>query len=371
MGITLAEVFPPGEYLRDELRERGWTQQEFAEIIGKSFKQVNEVLSGRAALTASMAKAIAAALGTSAEVWLGLETAYRLSQAEPVSRDIARRARLRGEFPVRELQKRGWISASRDVGVLERAVLDFYQIAALDKQAVMAHAAKRTAYDAPLTRLQEAVLLRVRQLAPRVPASPYTEDKLRHCLVRLRSSMHDADAVLQVPRLLSEAGVRLVVCEALAGSKLDGVCTWLDDASPVIGMTLRLDRIDNFWFVLRHECEHILRGDGRESGFVVDDEVGAVLPPDTLEMERLANAAAESYLVPPGQLEQLLQRVGPRVAKTHVLELARAMGVHPGVVVGQVQRRLQRWDLFRPLLVKVRHLVTSEALTDGYGHVVA
>lgn len=48
-----------------------------------------------------------------------------------------------------------------------------------------------------------------------------------------------------VPRLLAECGVRFVICVSIAGSKLDGICRWLDAKSPVIGMTLRRDRIDN------------------------------------------------------------------------------------------------------------------------------
>jgi len=371
MSIALAEVFPPGEYLRDELAERGWTQEEFAEIIGKSFKQVNELLSGRAALTASMAQAIAAALGTSADVWLGLENAYRLRQAEPVSSDIARRAKLRSEFPVRDLQKRGWIPRTNDIAALENAVFGFYQISSADEPAPMAFAAKRASYSTPLTRTQEAILLRVRTLAKHVQVDGYTERKLRDCLESLRPLMHEPAEIRHVPKLLAKAGVRFVVCEPFPGSKLDGVCTWLDGKSPVIGMTLRLDRIDNFWFVLRHECEHILRGDGRDTGFVIDDEVGATPESDLSEMERAANAAAEEYLVPSSKLEDFIKRVGPLFAKTRVVGFALTLGVHPGVVVGQLQRKLQRWDLFRPLLVKVRHVLTPVALTDGYGHVIA
>lgn len=371
MGIALAEVFPPGEYLRDELQERGWTQEEFAEIIGKSFKQVNELLSGRATLTAPMAQAIAAALGTSADVWLGLENAYRLAQAEPVSSDIARRAKLRSAFPVRDLQKRGWIPRTNNIDELECAVFSFYQIKSIEEQTPLACAAKRSAYSASLTRIQEAILLRVRDLAKHVQASTYSEKKLRNCLEKFRELMHEPEEVRHVPKLLAEAGVRFVVCEPLAGAKLDGICTWLDDKSPVIGMTLRLDRIDNFWFVLRHECEHVLRGDGRDTGFVIDDDLGAVVDSDTPEMERLANSAAEEFLVPPAKLDDFINRVGPLFSKNRVVGFALMLGVHPGIVVGQIQRRLQRWDLFRPMLVKIRHLLTPVALTDGYGNVVA
>lgn len=87
MNTTVAEVFSLGEHLREELEARGWTQEEFAEIIGRSYKQVNELLGAKATLTAPMAAVIAAALGTSPELWLNLENAHRLSLAEPSSTD--------------------------------------------------------------------------------------------------------------------------------------------------------------------------------------------------------------------------------------------------------------------------------------------
>lgn len=75
--LALAMVFPPGEYLQDELSTRGWTPEQFAKVIGTSINKANELLSGRTALTAPMAQAIATALGTSADVWLALEKSYR------------------------------------------------------------------------------------------------------------------------------------------------------------------------------------------------------------------------------------------------------------------------------------------------------
>ena len=78
--------------------------------------------------------------------------------------------------------------------------------------------------------------------------------------------MLDKDDFKHIPSILWKSGVRFVLVEALPGSKIDGVCVWIGD-QPVIGMTLRLDRPDNFCFVLRHECEHILREDGKEITF--------------------------------------------------------------------------------------------------------
>lgn len=88
-----AEAFAPGEYLRDELRERGWTQAQFARIIGRPLQLVNEIINGRKRITERTALQIGAALGSSAKVWLNLENTYRLWKAKSPDPAIARRAR--------------------------------------------------------------------------------------------------------------------------------------------------------------------------------------------------------------------------------------------------------------------------------------
>ena len=67
---------------------------------------------------------------------------------------------------------------------------------------------------------------------------------------------------------MMECGVRYIIVEGLPGGKIDGVCFWLDPRSPVIGMSLRFDRIDNFWLVLRHEIEHVLCGHGKSEPII-------------------------------------------------------------------------------------------------------
>ncbi|HUB27378.1 MAG TPA: HigA family addiction module antitoxin [Tepidisphaeraceae bacterium] len=73
-----AEAFPPGEFLREELEARGWTQSEFARILGRPLQAVNEIIKGKKRITAATAKAIGLALGTGPELWLNLETSYQL-----------------------------------------------------------------------------------------------------------------------------------------------------------------------------------------------------------------------------------------------------------------------------------------------------
>ena len=74
---TPAEAFPPGEYLRDELDERGWTVAQFAEMIGQPVQALSAILNAKTEITTETAASISKALGTSAELWLNLETTYR------------------------------------------------------------------------------------------------------------------------------------------------------------------------------------------------------------------------------------------------------------------------------------------------------
>ena len=79
--IVPALVFPPGDSIREELRARGWTQRVFAKRLGRPTQAVNEIIRGRRQITAETALALGESLGTSAELWMGLEGRYRLHLA--------------------------------------------------------------------------------------------------------------------------------------------------------------------------------------------------------------------------------------------------------------------------------------------------
>ena len=84
-AVTPSEAFPPGEYLRDELAERGWTLDEFAGLIGWSPHELTDILDAEAEITPETACALSEVLGTTAEVWLNLQRAYRRYQLRAIS----------------------------------------------------------------------------------------------------------------------------------------------------------------------------------------------------------------------------------------------------------------------------------------------
>ena len=75
----IAQAFPPGDFIREELEARGWTQRDLAEILGRPAQVISAIVNAKREVTPETAVALGAAFGTSAEFWLGLESAYRLS----------------------------------------------------------------------------------------------------------------------------------------------------------------------------------------------------------------------------------------------------------------------------------------------------
>lgn len=363
-----AEVFPPGEFIREELEARGWTQEDLAQIMGRPLRLVNELINAKKQIMPETARGLADAFGTDALYWMNLDSTYRLSHAKPADESVSRRARLYDKFPVREMTKRSWIESSQNLEVTEHRVLQFFSINSLDEKPVFAHAAKATEYD-ERTPLQLAWLFRAKQLGEAVHASQsYTSEKLRAAVKKLKQLRIAAEEIRQVPSILAEAGVRFVIVEFLPSSKIDGAAFWLDEKSPVIALAIRFDRINNFWFVLRHEIEHILNGDGQR----IDVELSEQLERnDPLPREEMAaNEAAAKFCVPEHELTNFVMRVRPLYSEQRILLFAKRIGVHPGLVVGQLQRRREvPYTHFHKHLVKIREIITRTALTDGWGMV--
>jgi HTH-type transcriptional regulator / antitoxin HigA len=365
MNRVPAEVFPPGDFIRDELDARGWTQGDLAQIMGRPLQVVNEIVAGKKQITPDTALGLAKAFGDDdALYWMNLENVYRLSQAKPADEAVARRAKLYSLFPVREIAKRKWIEASDSLDVIEHRVCNFYGIKNLDEKPEFAHAAKAVGERGPL---QWAWLYRAYNLAKAAHAGAYSEARLRAALAKLKEILVAPEEIRQVPKILGDAGVRFVIVEFLPASKIDGAAFWIDGV-PVIAMAIRFDRVNNFWFVLRHEIEHILNKDGQ----MLDVELTESLQrKDKVSAEEeLANEAAAEFLVPKKELNSFIVRVRPLYSEQRILLFAKRIGVHPGLVVGQLQHRDEvPYTHFHKYLVKVREIVTQTALTDGWGTV--
>lgn len=89
-----AEVFPPGDFIQDELKARHWTQSDLARILGRPLQTVNQIIRARKRITVETAKELGLAFGTGPELWLNLENAYRLHSTPDADPHIVKRAKM-------------------------------------------------------------------------------------------------------------------------------------------------------------------------------------------------------------------------------------------------------------------------------------
>lgn len=332
MSAALAEIFPVGEMLADELEARAWTQVEFAEILGRPAQFVSEIISGKKEITRESATQIAAALGTSPEMWLTMQDRYYLwrqaqdGRAQEQLSDVRMRARLRDLAPIGVMHQRGLIKGST-LTEQERELKALYRIDDIYEEPELLLVARRSKADEKVSSTQLAWVACVRRAADGKEVQKFDPDALDDLASRLTRVVAKPKDFATLPTLFAEVGVRLVFVEAFPGSKMDG-CSFLLDGAPVIGISGRGKRFDKVLFTLLHEIAHICNGDLDEEHLVIDDQGES----PTLGLEEPANHQAASWVLP-----KKLPVIPERINQGWVNAVATDQGIHPIVLIGRLQ----------------------------------
>jgi HTH-type transcriptional regulator/antitoxin HigA len=143
---------------------------------------------------------------------------------------------------------------------------------------------------------------------------------------------------------LQNSGIRLIIEPHLSQTHLDGAAFLLSDDSPIIGMTLRYDRLDNFWFVLFHELVHTMKHlhkGGIESIF--DD-----LDIEAKDIEQEADELAGEILIPKNNWDTALARY--LRSKDSIEDFAKEIGVHPAIIAGKIRREANNYIILNDMV---------------------
>lgn len=333
MTTQLVAAFPPGDFLAEELDARGWSQADFADIIGRPVQLVSAIVSGKKEITRETASQIGAAFGTSAEYWLNLQDSYELwlarqdSQVSATLDDVRLRAQMNEVAPVAALRKRGFLTEGPTSSQAAQ-LLALLGIESFDQAPAFDAAARRHNTDEPVTASQRAWLACARQVAGGATADRYDVDGLRTLAATLTRRVVKAEDFAGLPRMLARVGVRLVHVEAFPGTKISGVSFLLDGdlTKPCIALSGRGKRFDKVLFTLLHEIAHVVRGDLSPGVILVDEDEDG-----WNDVERETNALAASWCLP--------QALTPpsTIRRTWLEDEARRQGVNPLVIVGRLQ----------------------------------
>lgn len=335
MAPELAEAFPPGDFLTEELEARHWSQGDFAQILGRPAQFVSEIISGKKEITRESAAQIGVALGTGPEYWLNLQNAYLLwsqSKSDATRKeldDVRLRARMNELAPVSLMRKRGLLKGG---SLNEQAVelVDLFQIAHIDENPRFLAAARRSNGEEGPTPTQKAWLACSRKAAQHLSVPKYNPEALEQLAVELSRLLAEPATFASLPDRFAAVGVRLVYVEAFPGSKLNGASFLLDGDTdqPVIALSGRSKRLDIVLFTLLHEVAHIVLGHVSSTHLVIDEDSS-----DDEPSEKAADEKASAWQIP-GSLPSPPQAV----RKGWIEANAALIGVHPVVVLGRLQR---------------------------------
>ena len=169
-----------------------------------------------------------------------------------------------------------------------------------------------------------AVLLKAERVDVNANAKRQNEKSARE-LAKLSTS---SNWHTRVESFLTEAGIALVILEHFPGTYLDGAAMCRSDGAPVIALTLRHDRIDNFWFTLLHEYAHVACHLGRDTPLILDDL--EVKTSDSMESE--ADEFARNALIPP-EVWKLYDN--DEMDAEDLEAMAREAEVHQAIIAGR------------------------------------
>lgn len=346
------KIFPPSKIIKEKLNNRGLNQTDLAVITGRSATDISNYLA-KEKISVEFAKELALVLGEMPEYWLNLENKYRLSISEELDEAVLKRNSFIQDFPIKEMQKRGWIQKTDNFKELES---ELEKIFSIEKSTSF----KRTIKDEGLNAAERGWLWRAYNLATILPATPYNESRIGSLLEQLRKAAKSSKAVHKVAELLQRYGIRFVVVEHLPKAKIDGAAFWLDENSPVIALSIRFDNIGSFWFALIHELIHIKNRDAFSLDNLEESPVN--------EIEARTNEEAAAFFVSKEKIERFIRTQKPYFSKVAINNFATELGIHPGIIVGQLQHRKEiNFGTHREATVKVRELATMTAFTDGWG----
>ena len=326
---------PPGETLRETLESLGMSQAELAQRTGRPKKTINEIISGKAAITADTALQLERVLGIPASFWNNLERNYqetlaRLKEEERLQSQI----KWLKTFPITSLVRIGWLPKLKSDVERLQALLNFFGVAGIREWKAIweAHDA---AYHKSLTFQTKpaavAAWLRKGAIeALKIECGPYDASSFRASLNKVRDLTAEPPEVFEreMKRLCAEAGVA-----ELPGTHLHGATRWVGSGKALIQLSLRGKSDDHLWFTFFHEAGHILLH-GKKDVFIEAKGEGCTEIGGT-EKEQEANRFAQNFLIPPHEYHAFRQT--GRFSEAAILQFAKKLGIAPGIIVGRLQ----------------------------------
>lgn len=330
----------PGDAIKDEMEKFDWSQKDLAEILDISEKQISLILTNKAPITPKIAMLLEITFGRSAKFWLDLNRNFGKVNEESCPYQVTdQKAEIFKKMPVRDMQKKGWLP--NDKNKLFDAIKEFWGSSDLNLLLLNERTAKFKKSNAFDSRFNpffaqtwvQKVIIEAKKIKDIVT---YDKNKLK----KLSKMIHLYSAVENGMKLfvneLRKTGVIFLIVPHLERTYTDGAAYWVGN-NPVIALTGRYSRVDNFWFSLSHEIGHILIHEDKlkdPTPYFVDS-IEKDAEPENEEEEKQANEFAFRVL----KYQEIFNSFqgNDRISRIEVLQCAQELQIHPGIIVGYLQ----------------------------------
>lgn len=327
----------PGEILEEVLEENYCKKREFANRCGVSAKTISQIINCKSNISPEMALIFERVLGISAELWINLDTKYRLFEARQNEIEkFSNQIEWINKFPLKELVKRGYLPHLEKNTNLVGAILSFFKISDISNweqkyNNYQISYRKSTAYKKNCIYSLASWIRIVENKAELIDVTAYSKTKFLNSINKIRELDIKNFAKLKekIIKYCSDAGVAIIFEPEISKTHVSGATFWARKDKAVIGITLRYKSDDHFWFTLFHEFAHILLHSKKE--IFIDDEKS-----ENIDTENEANEFAKNILIAPKKYERFISE--GHFTASRIKEFAEKINISPGVIVGRLQK---------------------------------
>lgn len=328
----------PGETLVELLEEKGMTQLELAERMGRPPKTINEIIKGKTSITPETAIQLEGVFSVPANFWMNLESNYQVALARfNFVKKLEKEYKIAEKYPYKEMIKLGWINPCKEIKEVVKCMLNFFGVISLEnvvEKNIFAGAQYRISSKKDHSKEAVTAWLRKGVLeAQKIQTNDFNGKKLKENITNIKKLMFSSPSEFmpELTRMLADCGVALVILKNLKNVPINGVTRWISPDKALIQMSIRGKYADIFWFSLFHEIGHLWLH--RKKGVYVDSENETI----NTEQEKEANKFASDILISETEYNNFVEKFKMFRDLDMLKSFAKKNGVIDGVVVGRLQ----------------------------------
>lgn len=336
-------TFHPGYYLKELIDAKSMTQEELAKRLQISTKYMSELINGKCNLTDEMVLKLSNVFGTSTTMWLNLNKTYIEKKIE-----IDRRKQRDYECDIaKKMDYNFWV----DLDLIEPAkkiedkvkiLQNYFKVASLGvlkKKDFLVQFGKtnKDTKDINIINTNAWVQTAI-NMGIKTNVSTFNKNKLKSKLSEIRSMtvMEPYDFVPRLKSIFSECGIAFILLPNLKNCSINGVVKWIGKEKVILALNDRSEYEYSFWFILFHEIGHVMQQ--RIKMLIINSENKLSEDSELINrLEKQADDFSKNILIPQEEYYDFIQNKDFK-DKEILIEFANKMNLHPGIIVGRLQK---------------------------------